>query len=76
VTVAGEEKDLDRPMRNPKLDRLTYCQGMTQERRDELDGERDALRVLEGLEPLRRLDSTATEAYRRGWDEVVERMSS
>lgn len=54
------------------LERRSYTQGMTQDRKDELDGERDALRVLAGKDPIRRLDAPVTAGYRRGWEAAVE----
>lgn len=50
------------------LDRTSYYQGMSREQKDRIDGERDALRVLAGKDPLRRLTETATPAYRDGWE--------
>lgn len=47
--------------------RVGYNQGQSQESRDRADGERDALRVLSGLEPLRPLNETASPAYVEGW---------
>lgn len=54
------------------LERRAYSQGQSQDDRDRMDGERDALRVLAGLEPLRRLNDTATPAYVEGWTSTVE----
>lgn len=55
-----------------KINRTRYSQGQTPDQRDAQDGERDALRVLAGLEPLWDLNRDVTAAYKRGWDGVLD----
>lgn len=50
----------------------SYTQGMTQDQKDEIDGERDALRVIAGLDPFWPLNKAATAAYRAGWDRSAQ----
>ena len=49
-----------------------YAQGNTKEQHDYQDGQRDAERVIEGLEPLRPLEQIATPDYVKGWKHAAE----
>lgn len=61
-----------RPMSEGILDRgRSYWQGMSQPEKDYADGHRDALRVINGMEPVWEPYRTVTAAYRQGWTLAV-----
>lgn len=46
-------------------------QGMSEDRKEELAGRDDALRVIAGQLPARGLREKVSDAYRRGWEEAA-----
>lgn len=48
-----------------------YTQGMSQDKKDRLDGAKDAQRVLAGKPPHRDPNATVSAAYVEGWTEAA-----
>jgi hypothetical protein len=65
IVQSVQDGSLDR--KHLQLVRNGHSQGQTQERKDYLDGERDALRTLAGMDPLWDLNRAVTPAYQDGW---------